>query len=227
LVLPFDTMGAWLSRAGAGALSVVIGFSGVSGCTAATPADWWDDGSGGSKPVALLRSLDAQGRNCSPVTVESMDCAFSSGGVSVFVRREFNAAEGTDVLMVVAFDGMMRGTQTTTATGYLDRYVGITEYRCFSAVSTYMAPEPCEVELQGIQRGERQDQPLGTGGTASAAVRELGSRVRIRVSCPDGLYYPGTDDVNAYYIPIVPSEFALEAQDCVVVDDGVLPEGQP
>gem|GEM_PF-2120957 len=219
-MLPFDTMGAWPSRAGAGALSAVIGFSGVSGCTAATPADWWDDGSGGSKPVALLANLRAEGLNCAAERIAAMSCQFVDDGVMVHVKRE--PSGGDPYLMSVFFGGLAPAQGTTPASGEV-RISGA----CFIGVSSARAPDPCELELQGIERGEPGETLIGSGGAPGLQTVELGSRVRIRVSCPDGLNYPGTDDVNAYYIPIVPSEFALEAQDCVVVDDGVLPEGQP
>lgn len=215
-MLPFDTVGAWFCRAGAPA--VVVGLA-ISGCGATPQPAWWDDGTGGSKSVALLTRLDADGRNCSALVAESMDCEFSSGRVSIYARRTFDAVVGSDLLMVVDFDGMMPGTQATTETGYRERFVGIAHAGCFMGESTYRAPKPCEVELQGIQRGERQELSTGSGGAPGVTVVEVGSRVRLRVSCPDGLYHPGSDDVNAFYVPLVPSEFALEAQDCVVVDE--------
>lgn len=194
-------------------LLVLAAFSGCEPSVSMPTDDWWKDGIGGSESVPLLTRLDAEGRDCPALVVESMDCQLSSTGVTIYARRSFDSFEGTDLLLLAAYDGMMPGTQMTSEAGYLERYVGIGVHRCYMAVSTYMASDPCELELQGIQRGE----PSAENGAGSAIV-EVGSRVRMRVSCPHGLYYPGSLEGPRFTIPITPSEFALEAQDCVVVE---------
>lgn len=199
----------------ASALVLVMGVGAVSGCTSSPPQEWWDDGSGGSKPVALLSSLDVEGLNCDAQRVAGMTCRFENGGVLIVAERESEPTDAIRGLLGAFFQGTARGTGLTPAAGY----VGSGSLSCFMGASTVGAPGPCELELQGIERGEAQEMPTGSGGAVSMQTIEVGSRVRMRVSCPDGLYYPGTDDVPAYDVPIAPGEFALEAQDCVVVDE--------
>lgn len=180
----------------------------------AEPPDtpWWNDGSGGAQAVPLLESLDIEELSCGPERVEAMSCRFLDDGIMINVTYSPGQPVAEPYLMTVQFSGFIRGSGLTPTAGSVRLMPG-----CFGAVSTTGAPEPCELELQGIQRGEPEERSTGSGGATSVVV-EVGSRVRVRVSCPDGLYYPGTDDVNPFVRHIIPNEFALEAQDCVVVE---------
>ncbi len=81
---------------------------------------------------------------------------------------------------------------------------------CYSAYSIY-TPEPCSIELLELERGE-----VITEGTGDEPLQiERGSRVRLRVECPEeGLYSPGADLPTRQQFS--PYEFELEASDCEV-----------
>lgn len=190
----------------------LLALSRCEGTAGAPDTQWWNDGSGGARTVPLLESLDVEELTCGPERVDAMSCRILDDGIMINVTYAPAQPIAEPYLMTVEFNGFNRGGGLTPTAGSVRLMPG-----CFGAVSSIGAPEPCELELQGIQRGEPEERSAGSGGAASIVV-EGGSRVRVRVSCPDGLYYPGTDDVGPFVRHITPSEFALEAQDCVVVE---------
>lgn len=166
----------------------------------------------GGTSTALLEILDVEGRNCPSQRVSDVTCEFIDDGIRIVVIRQHEPNDPIKSLMSVLFHGTSRRTGTTPDAGQ----VKSSSLDCFFGASTVSAPDPCELELQGIERGVPEQRSAASGGSGSDAIVEVGSRVRVRVSCPSGLYYSGTDDVNAFAVPITPSEFALEARDCVL-----------
>ena len=201
----------WVS-VGAITSTVVLMLSRCENTAEPSDAQWWNDGSGGGRFVPLLESLGVEEFSCSATRVDGTSCQFIDNGVTVNVSYRPEQSGADPALMSVHFSGMARGLGSTPDVGDVRLKAG----GCFDGVSSRGAPEPCELELQGIVRGEPEEMADGSGG--STTIVEVGSRVRVRVSCPGGLYYPGTDDVGPFVRHIVPSEFALEAQDCVVVE---------
>ncbi len=144
--------------------------------------------------------------------VVSTDCRMGSAGVTILARQAYDEDEQSDLLLQVSFDGTSPSKQQTSDLGY-PSLVRLGPWKCFQRASSAHSPDPCEIALIALDRGAWD--MSGTGGAQTA----IGSRVRMRVSCPDGLYVPGADDVSPRVVPLSPSDFELEARDCTGVGE--------
>jgi len=172
-------------------------------------------GVGGGASIAILSTLELKHPGCERQSVARMQCQLSRGGIYVLVESEADEDDAVMGIMGVRFEGLTPALKSTPSGGYVSTgWPG-----CIPPISSNGAPEPCELELESIVRGEPREVPAASGGTAGTQIVEEESRVRLRVSCPGGLYSPGSDDVNAFVVQLVPSEFALEAEDCVVLEE--------
>ena len=169
-----------------------------------------------NSPGGTLQTLECQpGRIESQWEVRETTCNLFVDHVELAVGH---TAESVFSLLRVAFDGLQLGTHLTEYGGSMVRgeatwgpnHVRLGSDICSGASSAY-TPDPCEIELLALERGEVQ-----AGGAGGTAVEE-GSRVRLRVACPDGLYAPGGDDYGPTLVELVPEEFELEARDCIVL----------
>lgn len=195
-----------------------IGTGGAGGVQSSGGADTSGGGAGHSGGESTsnqtLRSLECEGIARGPWVVVSSECMLIEDVMSVFVRGEPGSPEG---LVRVTLGGLEAGTRLTEYGGSMFRHeavwgqnsVSLGSEVCFGPSSVY-TPDPCEIELLALERGEVQ-----AGGAGGTAVEE-GSRVRLRVACPDGLYAPGGDDYGPTLVELIPEEFELEARDCIV-----------
>jgi hypothetical protein len=168
-------------------------------------------GSGGApvggynNPDGTLHTLE-----CKPAgpmtqwTVREVTCSVFPDHIEMYVGSEGNDWYG---LLHVVVEGLEPGVHLTE---YGGEATSVRTGECLGPTSA-ASPDPCEVELMVIERGEP------AAGGAGGTTLETGSRVRLRVSCPDGLYVPPSDDVGASPRDLVPAEFELEAHDCSVM----------
>lgn len=155
-------------------------------------------------PGGLDRQWEVGETSCS-LSADHLELAVGHTGETVFS------------LLRVGFGGQQLGTHFTEYGGSMIRgevtwgpnSVRLGGDICFGPASVY-TPDPCEIELLALDRGEVQ-----AGGAGGTRVEE-GSRVRLRVACPDGLYAPGGDDYGPTLVELIPEEFELEARDCYV-----------
>lgn len=177
--------------------------------------------SGGTNgPDGTLQMLECQrGQSQNGWTVQSTTCWLSADGISLWARTEYDETSfpGDYPLVAVALSGLEPGVRLTDYGGTMTWIPGnhgpnsatLGAIFCSGPSSVY-TPDPCEIELLTLERGEVQ-----AGGAGGTAVEE-GSRVRLRVACPDGLYAPGGDDYGPTLVELIPEEFELEARDCIV-----------
>jgi hypothetical protein len=196
--------------------------TGGSGGSGGTTPSAGGSGSGGvpeggfNNPDGTLNTLECvEGRQQWPVGGAA--CSLSSDQVGMQVYRENDAVR---LLLGVGTGGLAPGIRFTEYGGSMmqwqaeqgENYVQFSPAVCYGAASFY-TPDPCEIELVALDRGE-----VEAGGSGGAAI-ERGSRVRMRIACPSGLYSPGGDDYGPSLREIIPSEFELEARDCILVED--------
>lgn len=205
------------------------GGSGGQGTGGDVPSSGGLENSGGSganssggtnNPGGTLQTLECQrGQNSNEWTVQSTACWLSADGISLWARTEYDETSfpGDYPLVAVALSGLETGVRLTDYGGTMvwspgnhgPNSVTLGAIFCSGPSSAY-TPDPCEIELLALERGEVQ-----AGGAGGTAVEE-GSRVRLRVACPDGLYAPGGDDYGPTLVELIPEEFELEAWDCSV-----------
>lgn len=172
-----------------------------------------DGGTGGAGGRNTLEGFACGPRN-PPIPVGETTCTLIPEGISVW------ALDGDHRWLLGAFYPSFEiGTEETWYSGGMTRGSSSPLERaslsvdCLQASSDY-TPDPCEVELLALERGTVET----TGAAGATSEIEVGSRVRLRVMCPDGLYSPSGDDYGARHYDITPSEFVLEAHDCTVED---------
>ena len=157
--------------------------------------------------------------------VGGVTCTLYPDHMQMQVKQEGDASR---LLFVVGIGGLTPGLRLTEYGGSMmhwaaelgENYVQFVSDVCYGPASSY-TPDPCEIELLALDRGE-----VEVGGAGGAAV-EIGSRVRMRIACPNGLYSPGADDYNASVRKIIPAEFELEARDCTLAEDTSMLGGAP
>jgi hypothetical protein len=166
---------------------------------------------GGETSVAqVLESLRIEGPDCEVEQVTSVACDFVAGGVDIVVGRKHDPDSVLTTLLDVFFAEAAEGTGTTPDVGYVE----VSQLECFPGATSQYSFEPCELELQELERGVARE-------SESGVTVEVGSRVRVRVSCPEGLYSLGNDEeYGSHSTSIAPAEFILEAQDCTLSTHG-------
>lgn len=189
----------------------LLAFSGCESSADPPSAEQAVGGMSGAPSVAVLESLQIEGLDCEVQEVSNMTCQFIPDGVHVDVGRKHEPDSVFTRLLSVLYADTVPGTGRTPDDGYVE----VRQLDCFSgALSTLGQTEPCELELEEIERGAPATRPTESGGSIPF---EAGSRVRLRVSCPGGIYSRGNEDIGPLYVSLVPQEFVLEAQDCMTI----------
>lgn len=207
--------------------ALTLGLS--SGCDSVKSLDDGTGGAGGSSYAGKVVEVGSSvGCNTTRErAVASLRCDLLSETVNFKQGLAISATDDAgEFLISLRFAGWKLGRVTTEygGTQYPDGRLTSSENRvtfgCIGYPSSFYTPdEPCTIEVVEFKRGTPTTAEVAMGGAGGAPTVEVGSKVTMRVSCPEVLYSPGGGDYGATPHRIEPNEFEISARDCVVRAD--------